>query len=128
VTGAAFEFSPAGMVPLGEGQRVWNEMHGGGQSAEPAPSAVPVTEPIAAPSARPALANVQPRFEKHAAAATPRNVVKMARERAKEIRAELRRLKSLQRELAELERLIAAAKDKSPRATVRALETARRTG
>lgn len=132
MAGEAFEFSPLGMVPLGEGQRVWAEISGGGVDT-PKPTSAIVAAPVAAshPTVPAALASVEPRVMAHNAAhaATgPRAVVKAARARAKEIRAELRRMKALQRELAELERLLAAASNKSPRATVRALETARRTG
>lgn len=131
MAGEGFEFSPMGFVPIGEGQRVWNEMKGG-NAPEVAPSAIP--EPAASMAhVEAALAGVPRRAEQHArrfaaSPSSPRDVIRGARLRVKEIRAELRRLKALQRELAELERLLAAAKNKSPRATVRALDTARRTG
>lgn len=52
---------------------------------------------------------------------TPRGVLKAARERAKQIRAELKTKRALERELAELERLIRAAREK-PTTSVRALK------
>lgn len=54
----------------------------------------------------------------------PADVVKAAKARAKNIRVELRNMKRLERELAELERLIAAAKQK-PVAVVRSIDHAR---
>lgn len=54
----------------------------------------------------------------------PRDVVKAAKARASEIRAQLRVMKRLEKELVELERLIAAAKQK-PVALVRNIDHAR---
>lgn len=54
----------------------------------------------------------------------PADVVKAAKARAKEIRAELKAMRKLQKELAELDRLIAAAKQK-PVALVRNIDHAR---
>lgn len=56
----------------------------------------------------------------------PRDVVKAAKARATAIRTELRAMKRLEKELAELDRLIAAAKQK-PVALVRNIDHARRT-
>jgi hypothetical protein len=58
---------------------------------------------------------------------TPKDIVKLAAARVREIKAELRNHAKLQTELAELERLIAAAKAK-PLATIRKIETARHAG
>ena len=59
-----------------------------------------------------------------AATLLPQDVVKAAKARAAEIRVELRRMKTLQKQLVELDRLIAAAKTK-PVAIVRNLDHAR---
>jgi len=57
----------------------------------------------------------------------PGDILKMAQARVREIRVELREHKRLEKELAELERLIAAAKA-TPLAAVRPINPARRTG
>lgn len=51
---------------------------------------------------------------------TPKDVVKLARARLREVKRELRRMRGLEEERAELERLINAAENK-PRAVVREL-------
>lgn len=56
-------------------------------------------------------------------ALTPRDIVKAAKARAKELKAEIKRLESAKRELAQMERLIAAA-DGRALATVRELKRA----
>ena len=133
MAGEGFEFSPLGAVPLGTGQAVWAELNGQ-PAQEMAPSIVQPqpSAPLAYDIHTTALGDVQRAFERHAKAlarpaTSPRSVIRGARERVKEIRAELRRMKALQGELAELERLLAAAKAKPPRAIVRAID-ARRTG
>lgn len=45
-------------------------------------------------------------------ATSPREVIRLAKRRIKELKAELRRHEALKRELAELQRLIAAAEDR----------------
>lgn len=50
---------------------------------------------------------------------SPKNVVALARARLREVKAELRRLKALEKEKGELERLIAAAESKPSRSNVR---------
>lgn len=50
-----------------------------------------------------------------------RNVVQLAKARLREIKAELRHMKALEKERAQLERLIAAAEEK-PRAVVREIK------
>jgi hypothetical protein len=57
----------------------------------------------------------------------PGDVVGAARARIREIKATLRDHARLQRELTELQRLVAAAKQK-PRASIRAIDSARRAG
>ena len=51
----------------------------------------------------------------------PKNVVALAKARLREVKSELRKLKALEKERAELERLIAAAENK-PRAVVREIK------
>lgn len=54
---------------------------------------------------------------------TTPNVLKLAKARLKEVKAELKRMKALEQEKLELERLIAAAQNKAPRvASVRAIK------
>lgn len=74
-----------------------------------------------------ALASVERKFAGLAkpGALKPRDVVKLARARVKEIKRTLRNMKRLQKEQVELERLIAAADGKTL-APVRAIDTARR--
>lgn len=52
----------------------------------------------------------------------PTNIVALAKARLKEVKQELRRMKALEKECGELERLIAAAEDTKPRAVVRELK------
>lgn len=85
----------------------------GTQSQAPAPS-------VAAPVERPASAAPQA-SEKPLTG--PGEIVKAARARVKQIRAELKKHTALKKELAELERLIAAAKAK-PAPKVRSLKAA----
>lgn len=74
----------------------------------------------------------QPPLERavHAARAAPKagpvNVLAMAKARLREVKTELRRLKALEKEKGELERLIAAAENKSPKSNLR--EIKRHTG
>ncbi len=55
-------------------------------------------------------------------ATSPRSVIKAARLRVKEIKSELKRMRALQSELGELERLLRAAKQK-PTASVRPIRS-----
>lgn len=52
----------------------------------------------------------------------PKDIVSLAKARLKEVKQELRRMKALEKECGELERLIAAAEDTKPRAVVRELK------
>jgi hypothetical protein len=87
-------------------------------AAKPAPP-VPQVQPAQAPTSKPIAA--QP------ADLSPRAIVKSIRARIKAIRAELKSHAALKAELAELERLLAAATGK-PLAPVRTIESARRSG
>jgi len=51
----------------------------------------------------------------------PKNVVSLAKARLREVKAELRRLKALEKEKGELERLIAAAENKPRKSNLRAI-------
>lgn len=87
-------------------------------------------EETVAPSwatAKPTTAQAVPSAPKAetVAGATPPNVIKLARQRRAWLKAEIKRLSVYVNELAELERLLAAAKAK-PRATVRAIDSNRR--
>jgi hypothetical protein len=52
----------------------------------------------------------------------PKNVVALAKARLREVKTELRRLKALEKEKGELERLIAAAENKSPKSNLREIK------
>jgi len=127
--GQGFQFSPAGVIPIVEQLGVdATAMHGAGVSAEPQPydpEAIP-EEPVAriVPVAGPNGAIVAARDRRSGAgitaalmppalvgsAITPRTVIKAARERLKEIKAELRRHEALKKERSQLERMLAATK------------------
>jgi hypothetical protein len=70
------------------------------------------------PAPPPALRKPAPK----AAPPAPKNILTLAKARLREIKTELRKLKALEKERGELERLIAAAEDKKPRAVVRELK------
>lgn len=63
-----------------------------------------------------------PRKVTKAAPVAPKNILSLAKARLREIKTELRKLKALDKERGELERLIAAAEDKKPRAVVREIK------
>lgn len=65
--------------------------------------------------------NVAQLRSKPAAKPAPKNVVALAKARLREVKAEIRRLKALEKEKGELERLIAAAENK-PRSNLRELK------
>lgn len=95
-------FVPAvGMIPNPEGQK------GGfvdtGEASNLEPAAV-VQRPL-----------------RQAKKPAPKNIVTLAKARRRDLKAELKRLKAAEKELAEIERLIAAAENK-PKAVVRELK------
>ncbi len=116
--GRGFQFTPYGFTELGDAsgatalpQDFSPAFVDKNLPAAPAPASKTVTaEKIEPKPLRPSLTG-------------PREVVRAAKARAKDIRAELRHMKALQKELTELERLIAAAK--KPVAAVRPIESAR---
>lgn len=79
------------------------------QLVQPTAMRAPVAQPVATAS----IAAAEP-------VTSPRGVIKSARARVKQIRAELKNKRALERELAELERLIRAAREKP--SNVRALK------
>lgn len=97
VGGVIYELNREGTVPVP--QQESGEI---GSSALPAATAVAPVPRAAAPA--PAKAP-----------SAPPNILGLARQRLAEIKRELRRLKQLEREAAELARLISAAKDKRPK-------------
>lgn len=118
---AGFQSTPFGMFDLSVAPPPPN--------AEISPSAPPqlLTETTPAPApivaTAPIVAEHAPQRSKVIPADSPRAVVKAAKARIKELRAELRRMQALQKELAELERLVKAAREK-PKSPVRALRSA----
>jgi hypothetical protein len=62
-----------------------------------------------------------PRARKPASNLAPKNVVALAKARLRDVKTELRRLKALEREKGELERLIAAAENK-PKSNLREIK------
>lgn len=110
MSGQGFEFTPFGLVPLGTqaglGSNV--DFHPGALTQQ---SATPSLSEAAQPP-QPSVTTVSRAERKPPVASvmTPGALLKAAKSRAKDIRSELKRMKALQAELTELERLIAAAK------------------
>jgi hypothetical protein len=125
-SGAGFQYSPFGMLPLGTSIAPTEEFTGAAV-ARIAPS-LELVPPVHADrsiarDARGVLpVEVQTLADIRGTTVdgTPGAVIKAARLRASAIRKELKRLSALKRELDELERLLAAAK-KKPEPKVRAL-------
>jgi hypothetical protein len=121
---AGFQFSPiAGVIPLTPEAFDANAMHGAAVALPPVepydPEAIPeesgsrVAPPPRAAVAKAAPAVVLPApasARASAPAISPRTVLKAARARVKEIKAELKRMRGLQTELGQLERMLAATK------------------
>jgi hypothetical protein len=80
--------------------------------AQPQPIPARATEPVPASKSKPLKTT---------------NVLALAKARLKDVNKELRRMKALEKERAELERLIAAAQTK-PKAVVAAIKSARTAG
>lgn len=121
--GAGFQYTPFGMLPLDQAVPTSTtehpgavlEVHRDAPTAEGDSHPVKQAEPVKRAEKRaPAIAS---------APLTPGALVKQARARVREIKAELRRMRALEKELAELERLIRAAKQR-PQSNVRALRSA----
>lgn len=120
MTGQAFMYTPLGAVEIpDEGVSIGPL---GMNGAEMVGAAVPTIARHASNQA-----TVQAQVARPVVTANPlrpADVVRAAKSRVKEIRTEIRRLKALEKELGELERLIAAAKQK-PVAIVRNIDHAR---
>lgn len=121
--GQAFMFSPMGMIPIEQDgtplERIAiDKTATNGGTVRPT---IEAAESRVAPQQIPVQASL-PLVA--VPALKPRDVVKAAKTRAAEIRAQLRVMKRLEKELVELERLIAAAKQK-PVALVRNIDHAR---
>jgi hypothetical protein len=52
----------------------------------------------------------------------PQNILSLAKARLRDVKSELKKLKALEKERGELERLIAAAEEKKPRAVLREIK------
>lgn len=121
--GVGFQMSPFGILPIGVSVAPPSDEYA--PAAAPARQVEPLrTVPaVALASAVPAQLSATPTDATSIAPprlSGPRDVVRAAKARAKEIRAQLKAHEALKRELAELERLIKAAKQK-PEPKVRAL-------
>lgn len=123
---SGFEMSPFGMVPIGTpslnnatpefaAQFVVKADYGNGETFTiTTPESAKVAALPAAPAKRAAPAV--------AVATSPRSVIAAAKARVKQIKTELKRMRALQNELGELERLLKAAKQK-PTPSVRPLRS-----
>lgn len=131
--GQTFMFSPLGALPIAaDGSdallafaRAEAELTGS-PSPEPEPKQerFPFAPGAVGRNARPGAQVAPVVIQAPSAPLKPKDVVRAAKARAADIRRELKRLRALEKELAELERLIAAAKQK-PVAIVRNIDHAR---
>ncbi len=108
---SGFEFTSSGIAPLGGSDEVdysktlFLDIRTNGEGGDPAAHvAPPVAAPVAVAAPDPAKAAP--------AALKPRDVVRQAKARIRELRVQLKRAKTWERELAQLERLVAAADGK----------------
>lgn len=112
-----FQYTPGGIRPIGDSTGIDVSAQHGAAVVLTASSSdedwskqeaadVARVEPAPAPKAK---APAKTAAAAHVPGVTPRTVLKAARARTKEIRAELRRMKALQKELGQLERMLAAA-------------------
>lgn len=118
--GEAFQFTPTGVTPLEEPQPVGGVI----------PAAEAIARIRAQGEAREQSARATPAPKTNIAPAQPlprgRSLVAQIRDRLKVVRAELKALSRLEREEAELKRLLAAAKQ--PPAHVTHITSARKSG
>lgn len=127
--GQAFEFTPGGIVELKEdgqsqGQPIAPGIMAGGAALEAARAQQPVAIPQSAPrlpadARAPVVPGDAPKLNR-------REWRKELQARLKVVQREIKRLRSLEDEEAELQRLIAAAKQ--PPAKVTRIDSARRSG
>jgi hypothetical protein len=112
--GRSFELTGSGIAEVGAGQVPDAVVAGGAFLAQIRAQRVE-QQPAPAHAAR------------SAKTLRPGDVIGAAKARIREIKAALREHARLERELTELQRLVAAAKQK-PRASIRAIDSARRAG
>ncbi len=121
VRGQGFEFIGGAIVPLGQGNGVAARMIA---ETDGAPSGAMVPRIVDVPTVSyhppPEDARHAPRLAAKPIASKPMNVVREAKKRRAEIRKQLRVMRTLESELAQLDRLIKAAEQK-PSPAVRSL-------
>lgn len=111
--GQAFQFTLGGMQRLGDG----------GEGLVPTAEVIPHAQLEAEPAAQPFAAKAPKRKPKEQTPGSgPGAVLKAAKARIKALKRELRQVPKLEKELAELERLVAAAEQK-PTPKVRPLRS-----
>lgn len=107
-----FEFTPQGILPLGTYREGVEESAISGATAQ-VPGPVPVSpQAVHVTAHRAPVATVQPK----PMSLSPRDVVRLARRRLREVKADIKRLGKLQKEREQLERLLLAADGKFPKA------------
>lgn len=112
-----YEFTPAGIVPIDATPATASDkMHG---AAVPSAELDEDDDKERVPTAK-APSAISPRTPPKSVPLKPRDVIKLARARLREVNREISRIKKLEKERDELSRLVAAA-DGKPIATVRAL-------
>lgn len=125
-----FEFTPGGMTPIGSenggnadivpGGAFLGDLQAARQGAQPAQQSLP--HPSLQAPAKP-HGNRRNKSQIDAEQLKPGDVIKLAKKRIRQLKRELKHHTKLEAELAELERLVAAAEN--PAAPVRAISTAR---
>ena len=104
------QWTQGGFVPANGTLPIKVEVRGGFVADDedaPVQALAPKRAPLPAPRAQ---------------ALSPKNVVAMAKARLRDVKAELRRLKALEKEKGELERLIAAAESKPTKSNLREIK------
>jgi len=126
VNGQGFQFSPMGIIPLPEGEVSGVDDESFSPGAVALAAVAPRTIPRPAPSddEDDSEDEIRPASKIKTGSLKPRDVVKLAKRRLREIKAELKHHERLKREKASLERLVEAAS--KPVALVRPIDSARR--
>ena len=122
MSGQGFQFSPFGIVPLPD-----SETTDAADETSFSPGVVALAAPAPAPIG-PISASVERSAVERTvrvAGLAPKDVVKLAKQRLRDINRELKHHEKLKREKAQLERLVLAAKGKLV-APVRSIDSARR--
>lgn len=123
--GSAVQFTPFGLTALGDASGVPVGEYAPGVAPQTATPAQSVEEPQPKHRLEYEISIAPKSKTKTGATLKPADVLKLARARVREIKAELRRHAALKKELTQLENMLSAAK---PLAPVRALDSARRAG